>query len=236
MPLGMVGQKVGMTHVYDDKGVLNPVTVINLGPNPVLQIRTVDRDGYDALQVGFKDKSRKRASRAERGHVASDFSSKRRKEMTESGVEVLPKANVEPQQFIREFRLEKPAEQAVGTLLTVDVVFGEIKRVDVVGTSKGRGFQGVMRRHGYQGLRGSHGVKKGARQRGSTGSHAANRGSGRPKRGIRMAGQYGNAQITTRNLTIVKIDKENNLMLVRGAIPGPNGGIVLVRPTTKVKP
>ena len=236
MSLGLVGQKVGMTHVYDDKGVLNPVTVINLGPCPVLQVRTVDRDGYDALQLGFKDKSRKRAIRAERGHVAADFSSKRRKELTESGVEVLPKANVEPQQFIREFRLDKAAEQAVGTLLTVDVVFGEIKRVDVVGTSKGRGYQGVMRRHGYSGLRTSHGVKKGSRQRGSIGSHAANRGSGRPKRGIRMAGQYGNAQITARNLTIVKIDKENNLMLVRGAVPGPNGGIVLVRPTTKVKP
>ncbi|HEX3315034.1 MAG TPA: 50S ribosomal protein L3 [Gemmataceae bacterium] len=235
MPLGLLGQKVGMTHIYDDKGMLNPVTVINLGPCPVLQVRTEERDGYNAVQLGFKDKSRKRASRAERGHVASDFSSKRRKERGEAGVEILPKANVEPQQFIREFRLEKAAEQAVGTLLTVDAVFGEIKQVDVIGTSKGRGFQGVMRRHGYGGLRGSHGVKKGARQRGSTGSHAANRGSGRPKRGIRMAGQMGNAQVTTRNLTVVKIDKENNLMLVRGGIPGPNGGIVLVRPTTKKK-
>jgi large subunit ribosomal protein L3 len=235
MPLGLLGQKVGMTHVFDEKGMLNPVTVINLGPCPVLQVRTEERDGYSAVQLGFKDKSRKRASRAERGHVASDFSSKRRKERGEAGVEILPKANVEPQQFIREFRLEKAAEQAVGTLLTVDVVFGEIRNVDVIGTSKGRGYQGVMRRHGYQGLRGSHGVKKGNRQRGSTGSHAANRGSGRPKRGIRMAGQMGNAQITTRNLTVVRIDKENNLMLVRGGIPGPNGGIVMVRPTTKKK-
>ena len=235
MPLGLLGQKVGMTHVFDDKGVLNPVTVIELGPCPVLQVRTEARDGYSAVQLGFKDKTRKRAIRAERGHVASDFSSKRRKERSEAGIEILPKANVEPQQYIREFRLEAEAKETVGTLLTVDAVFGSITNVDVVGTSKGRGFQGVMRRHGYKGLRTSHGVKKGSRQRGSTGSHAANRGSGRPKRGIRMAGQYGNAQITTRNLTIVRIDKENNLLLVRGGIPGPNGGIVLVRPTTKKK-
>src|ERR1700733_2797210 len=169
MPLGLVGQKVGMIHVFDDKGMLNPVTVINLGPCPVLQVRTEKRDGYSAVQLGFKDKSRKRASRAERGHVASDFSSKRRKERGEAGIEILPKANVEPQQHIREFRLEAEATETVGTLLTVDGVFGSLTNVDIVGTSKGRGFQGVMRRHGYGGLRKSHGVKKGSRQRGSTG-------------------------------------------------------------------
>jgi large subunit ribosomal protein L3 len=235
MPLGLVGQKVGMTQVFDDKGMQNPVTVINLGPCPVLQVRTPERDGYHALQLGFKDKARKKASRAERGHVASDFSSKRRKEKQEAGEQIVPKANVEPQQFIREFRLDAASDKAVGTVLTVKDVFDGVVRVDVIGTSKGRGFQGVMRRHGYKGLRKSHGVKKGRRQRGSIGSHAANRGSGRPKKGIRMAGQHGNAQITTRNLTIVRIDAENHLLLVRGAVPGPNGGIVLVRPTNKKK-
>ena len=235
MPLGLIGQKVGMTQIYDEKGLLNPVTVINCGPCPVLQVRTMERDGYHALQLGFKDKNRKKASRAERGHVASDFSSKRRKEKQEAGVEILPKANVEPQQFIREFRLDAASDKAVGTVLTVTDVFTGIPRVDVVATSKGRGFQGVMRRHGYKGLRKSHGVKKGSRQRGSIGSHAANRGSGRPKRGIRMAGQYGNAQITARNLTVVRIDAENHLLLIRGAVPGPNGGLVFIRPTNKKK-
>lgn len=236
MPLGLIGQKVGMTQVFDDKGVLHPVTVINLGPCPILQIRTQDRDGYDAVQIGFKDKPRRKATRAERGHVASDLESKTRRAKQEAGVAIPEKANCEPQQFIREFRLEQPGELKVGTVLAVKDVFESIPRVDVIGTSKGRGYQGVMRRHGYSGLRTSHGVKKGSRQRGSIGSHAANRGSGRPKKGIRMAGQHGNAQITTRNLTVVKIDAENNLLLVRGAIPGPNGGIVLVRPTNKKKP
>lgn len=236
MPLGLLGIKVGMTQVYDDKGMLNPVTVINCGPCPVLQVRTPERDGYHALQLGFKDKPRTKASRAERGHVAADFVSRRRKGKQEAGEQILPKANVEPQKYIREVRLEGPSDKEVGSVLTVQEVFGETPRVDVVGTSKGRGFQGVMRRHGYKGLRKSHGVKKGSRQRGSTGSHAANRGSGRPKKGIRMAGQYGNAQITARNLTVVKIDAENHLLLVRGAVPGPNGGLVMIRPTNKKKP
>lgn len=235
MPLGLIGLKVGMTQVFDDKGVLQPVTVINCGPCPVLQVRTQDRDGYDALQLGFKDKPRKKASRAERGHVASDLESKTRKARQEAGEQILDKANVEPQRYIREFRLDKPSDIKVGTVLGVKEVFAEVPRVDVIGTSKGRGYQGVMRRHGYAGLRTSHGIKKGMRQRGSTGSHAANRGSGRPKKGIRMAGQLGNAQITTRNLTVVRIDGENNLLLVRGAIPGPNGGVVLIRPTNKKK-
>src|SRR5262245_2532052 len=118
MILGLLGLKVGMTQVYDDKGNLNPVTVIECGPCPVLQIRTPERDGYHALQLGFKDKLRRKAIRAERGHVAGEFSSKRRKAMVEAGREVLPKANVEPQRFIREFRLEGPTDIKVGTLLT----------------------------------------------------------------------------------------------------------------------
>jgi len=103
----------------------------------------------------------------------------------------------------------------------------------VIGTTKGRGFTGVVKRHNFGGLRGSHGVKKGNRQHGSIASNASNRGSGRPKKGIRMAGQYGHERVTVRNLTVVRIDPENNLMLVKGAIPGPNGGLVMVRPTNK---
>src|SRR5262249_44166958 len=116
MPLGLLGLKVGMTQVFDDKGMLHPVTVINLGPCPILQIRTQDRDGYDAVQLGFKDKSRKRASRAEAGHVAQKLESKTRKKKQEAGETILPKADCEPQKFIREFRIEKASELTVGTV------------------------------------------------------------------------------------------------------------------------
>ena len=233
MPLGMLGLKVGMTQVFDDKGKMTPVTVIEMGPNPVLQIRTPERDGYHALQVGFKNKVRTKAIRAERGHVAGDFSSKRRKAMTEAGVQVLPKANCEPQRYIREFRMEGATDQTVGAILKVDAVFKGVPRVDVIGTSKGRGFTGVMKRYNFHGLPAAHGAKKVHRSGGSIGSHASNRGSGRPKKGHKAAGQYGNAQRTVRNLDIVKIDADNNLLLVRGAVPGPNGGLVVVRPTNK---
>ena len=233
MPLGLLGLKVGMTQVFDDKGRMTPVTVLEMGPCPVLQVRTPERDGYHALQIGFKNKPRNKAIRAERGHVAADFVSKRRKAMQEAGVQILPKANSEPQRYIREFRLEAATETAVGAILKVDAVFKDVPRVDVIGTTKGRGFAGVMKRHNFQGLPAAHGAKKVHRSGGSIGSHASNRGSGRPKKGHKAAGQYGNAQRTVRNLDIVKIDADNNLLLVRGAVPGPNGGLVVVRPTNK---
>lgn len=233
MALGLIGLKVGMTQIYDEQGRLAPVTVLQLGPCPVLQVRTTERDGYSALQLGFLDKPRRKAIRAERGHVAADFSSKRRKGLQEAGVQIPEKANVEPQRHIREFRLDAPTETKVGAVLTAADVFKDTPRVDVIGTSKGRGFTGPMKRHGFKGLRLSHGVKKGSRQHGSLGAHASNRGSGRPKKGIRMAGRHGNSRITVRNLDVVRIDAENHVMLVRGAVPGPNGGLILVRPTNK---
>src|SRR5437667_5623641 len=223
MALGLLGYKIGMTQVYDDQGKIAPVTVLQLGPCPVLQVRSRDRDGYDAVQVGFQDKARRKATRPERGHVADELQSKRRKARQASGVTLLPKANCEPQRYIREFRLAAPAEMEVGKLLRVAEVFGETKHVDVIGTTKGRGFTGVVKRHNYGGLRATHGVKKGERQRGSIASNASNRGSGRPKKGIRMAGRYGAERVTVRNLDVVKIDADNNLMLVRGAVPGLNG-------------
>ncbi len=146
---------------------------------------------------------------------------------------MLPKANTEPQRYIREFRLDAPSDMAVGAILQVDKVFENVPRVDVIGTSKGRGFSGVMKRHNFQGLPAAHGAKKVHRSGGSIGSHASNRGSGRPKKGHKAAGQYGNARRTVRNLDVVKIDAANNLLLVRGAVPGPNGGLVIVRPTNK---
>lgn len=233
MPLGLLGLKVGMTQVYDDKGVLKPVTVLRLGPCRVLQVRNQERDGYDAVQLGFLDKHRSKATRPERGHVSADLESRRRKKMREAGVPLLPKPNCEPQRYIREFRLEAPATLEVGKVLTADEVFKEVKLVDVIGSTKGRGTAGVIKRHNFKGLRHSHGVKKGWRQRGSIASNASNRGSGRPKKGIRMAGRLGNERVTIRNLDVIRIDPENHVMLVQGAVPGPNGGLVLVRPTNK---
>lgn len=233
MPLGLIGMKVGMTQVFDDNGVLNPVTVLQLGPCPVLQVRTEERDGYHAVQLGFLDKPRRKATKAERGHVAADLESKRRKAMQAAGVELPPKANCEPQRVIREFRLDAAAAQKVGDKLTVDAIFKDVPFVDVIGKTKGRGFTGVIKRHNFGGLRHSHGVKKGSRQHGSIASNASNRGFGRPKKGIRMAGRYGNERVTVRNLKVVKIDVERGLMLVKGAVPGFNGSIVMVRATNK---
>jgi large subunit ribosomal protein L3 len=234
MALGLLGLKVGMTQVYDEQGKLAPVTVLQVGPCPVLQVREPERDGYHAVQVGFKDKERRKATRAERGHVSGELESKRRRSRAAAGVTLLPKADIEPQRYIREFRLAQPAADVkVGSVLTVAGVFDKIKAVDVIGTSKGRGTAGVMKRHGFAGLPASHGVKKHHRAPGSVGSHASNRGSGRPKKGKRMAGRHGAERVTVRNLRVVRIDGDNHLLLVEGAVPGPNGGLVMVRPTNK---
>jgi large subunit ribosomal protein L3 len=233
MPLGLIGTKVGMTQVYEANGEAAPVTVLQLGPCPVLQVRTQDRDGYDAVQVGFKDKARNKASRAERGHVSNSMESKRRK--ARAGVDIPKKADVEPQRYIREFRLDAAAAVAVGQKLTVAEIFKDIKAVDVIGTTKGRGTAGVIKRHGFGGMPGAHGAKKVHREPGSTSSLASNRGSGRPKKGKRLAGRYGAERVTIRNLRVVRIDAENNLLLVHGAVPGFNGAVVMVRPTNKKK-
>lgn len=233
MSIGIIGTKVGMTQVYDAQGNCAPVTVIQAGPCPILQVRTKEKDGYEAIQVGYKDKSRKRATRAERGHVSEEMESKRRKRLP-AGTTLPAKANCEPQEFIKEFRFDKAAERKVGDKLTVSEIFSEVKRVDVIGTTKGRGFTGTMKRWNFAGLPASHGVKKVHRSVGGT-NVASNRGFGRPKKGKKMPGQYGAEQVTIRNLDVINIDAENNIILVRGAVPGPNGGVVVVRPTNKVK-
>jgi large subunit ribosomal protein L3 len=233
MALGLLGLKVGMTQIYDETGNLAPVTVLQVGPCPVLQVRTQEIDGYDALQLGFLDKPRDKATLPERGHVANKIETFRRQTRVAAGVEIPPKADCEPQRFIREFRLDKPSDVKVGTALTAADVFKDIKHVDVIGTSKGRGTTGSMKRHNFGGLPASHGVKKHHRSPGSIGSHASNRGSGRPKKGHKAAGRHGNSRITVRNLSVVKIDADNHLILVRGAVPGPNGGLVMIRATNK---
>jgi large subunit ribosomal protein L3 len=286
MSLGLIGYKVGMTQVFTAEGVAEPVTVLQLGPCPVLQIKfpsapserggPITKDGYAALQLGFKDKKRKNATRPEQGHVAAGLRSKRKEARQKAGVVLPPKADCEPQRVVREFRLDRgggfvdvksikagPGEASfkverikvsgegatkkydayaedmtvkVGDRLTIDQVFKDVLAVDVVGTSKGRGTSGVMKRHGFAGLPAAHGAKKVHRQAGSTSSLASNRGSGRPKKGLRRAGRYGNAQVTIRNLTVVRVDAENNLLLIRGGIPGFPGAVVTVRPTNKVGP
>jgi len=233
MAMGLLGRKVGMTQIYDEKGRLAAVTVLSVGPCPVLLVRDQKRDGYDALQLGYVDKPRRKATRPERGHVAADFSSNRRRARQAAGVTLPDKANCEPQRFIREFRLDAPTETKVGAILTAAEVFKDVKAVDVIGTSKGRGYAGVMKRHNFQGLPAAHGAKKVHRSGGSIGSHASNRGSGRPKKGHKAAGHYGAVRRTIRNLDVVRIDSDNHLILVRGAVPGPNGGLIMIRPTNK---
>jgi large subunit ribosomal protein L3 len=229
MAIGLLGTKVGMTQVYDEKGESSPVTVLQVGPCRVLQVRTVDKDGYNALQLGFLDKARRKATRAERGHVSAELESKRRAK----GVPLAPKPNCEPQKYVREFRLDEPAKHEVGATITCAEIFAEVPFVDVIGKTKGRGFTGNIKRHGFGGLRHTHGVKKGWRQHGSIASNASNRGSGRPKKGIRMAGRLGNDRVTARNLKVIKVDSDRNLILVRGAVPGANGGLIMIRATNK---
>src|ERR1700687_492516 len=211
MAMGLLGLKGGMTQLYNEAGKLEPVTVLQVGPCPVLQVREQGRDGYDAVQLGFLDKPRRKATRPERGHVPADLKSNRRRARSAAGVAMPPKADCEPQRYIREFRLAKPADAKVGQILKAAEVFEGVKAVDVIGTSKGRGTAGVMKRHGFKGLKASHGVKRHHRAPGSVGSHASNRGSGRPKLGIRMAGRYGATRITSRNLRVLRLDPANKL-------------------------
>lgn len=282
MSLGLIGVKLGMSQVFVGDGTVEPVTILQLGPCPVLQIKyptvktdrgEVRKDGYSAVQIGFKDKPRKSATRPEQGHVAANLKSKRKEARQKAGVAIPPKADCEPQRHVREFRLDqsggfitkaecnsteakltvervkttgdfKQPFQAyaddmvlkVGQVLSVSDVFKDVLAVDVIGTSKGRGTTGVMKKWNFAGLPAAHGSKKNHRQPGSTSSLASNRGSGRPKKGRKLAGRYGAERVTIRNLAVVKLDTENNLLLVRGGIPGFNGSVVMVRPTNKVGP
>ncbi len=211
MRVGLLGRKVGMTQIYLADGSVVPVTVLECGPCTVLQLRTPEVDGYSAVQLGFADKRRKSATQAERGHAK--------------------KVGAEPQKFVRELRQDQPVDAVTpGQTLTVEV-FNEIPRVDVIGTSKGRGFTGVMKRHGFRGLRATHGVKRMHRHPGSSGPSAD---PSRTRKGIRKPGHHGVDRVTVRNLQVVRIDATNNLLLIKGAVPGPNGGFVVVRQTNKV--
>jgi large subunit ribosomal protein L3 len=237
MTKGILGRKVGMTQVFDpETGVATPVTVVEAGPCKVLQLRTDERDGYTAVQLGFEDKKRpskdrrsrqSQAARSERGHVA-DIKSKRSSTLAAKGVDSPAKADCEPKKFIRELRGETEGVE-VGQDIGVNVL-EEVARVDVIGVSKGRGFAGVMKRHNFSGQRATHGVKKCHRHAGGTGMSAW---PSRTFKGKRMAGHYGAARVTVRNLRLHKIDAENNLLLIKGAVPGPNGGYLVIQETNK---
>jgi large subunit ribosomal protein L3 len=207
----ILGKKVGMTQVYDENDRVVPVTVIKAGPCVVLDVRTKDRDGYESVQLGFDDKKVKNSSMAMIGHCARCGSG--------------------PKSFIREFRMDGAAESKPGEQVNVEI-FEEkgIKWVDVTGVSKGRGFQGVMKRHGFGGQPDSHGTERKHRSPGSISSHGTDRGHGGDiKKGKRMAGHMGHDRVTVKNQKLVGIVKDQNLLLVQGAVPGPNDGYVMVR-------
>ena len=237
MTKGILGRKVGMTQIYDESGLAISVTVIQAGPCHVLQIRTTERDGYEAVQLGFEDEKRpqgerqnkSQARRSERGHVSSKLASKRSEARSAAGIEAPEKAECEPKKFIRELRGSAEGYE-VGQEVTV-ADLAEVTSVDVSGISKGRGFSGVMKRHNFSGQRATHGVTKVHRHAGGTGMSAS---PGRIFKGRRMPGQFGNCKVTSRNLDLVRVDEENHLLLVRGAVPGPNGGYVVVSNTNHV--
>ncbi|MCX5682677.1 MAG: 50S ribosomal protein L3 [Planctomycetota bacterium] len=209
----ILGKKIGMTSVYDDKGRQVPVTVIEAGPCQVLQVKTVENDGYTALQLGFAEKPERLTTQPLLGHFK--------------------KAAATPKRFIQEYRLDDVSSYQPGQAVTV-AVFEGVAMVDVIGVSKGRGFAGLMKRHRFCGQPASHGTERKHRSSGGIGE-----GAGIPGRGIRlgkrMAGHMGNVRRTSECMKLIKIDAEANLLVVRGSIPGPNGGFVMVRNALKGK-
>lgn len=214
---GLIGRKVGMTQIFSEDGDVIPVTAIEAGPCLVVQKKTLERDGYTAVQLGFGEKKLKRTTKPLQGHFTRGNVSP-----TEEGT--LPR-------WLREFRVDdstldtlEEGQEVTGELFT------EIQRVDVTGTSKGRGFSGVMKRHGFAGKPRTHGTHESFRGGGAVGAGAD---PGRIFKNTRMAGQYGNTQVTIRNLEVVRFVEDQNLLLIKGAVPGPNGGMVCVRASKK---
>ena len=203
---GLLGKKIGMTSIYDESGKMIPVTVIEAGPCVVTQVRTVEKDGYSAIQLGYGEKKVKNTSKAEQGHFA--------------------KANTTPKKLVREFsRFEEGHRKQLGETLTVDV-FMEGEFVDISGISKGKGFQGVVKRHHFNGVgQATHGQHNRLRKPGSIGACAY---PSRVFKGLRMGGQMGNHKVKVVNLQIVKIDASKNLLVVKGAVPGHKNGYLMI--------
>ncbi|GEL16285.1 50S ribosomal protein L3 [Pseudonocardia asaccharolytica] len=206
---GILGTKLGMTQVFDENNRVVPVTVVQAGPNVVTQIRSPETDGYSAVQLAFGAVDPRRVNKPETGHFA--------------------KAGVTPRRYTVELRTSDAGEYTVGQEITAEV-FAPGATVDVVGTSKGKGTAGVMKRHGFGGLGGSHGTQRKHRSPGSIGGCAT---PGRVFKGLRMAGRMGVARVTTQNLTVHRVDAERGLLLIKGAVPGPRGGLVVVKTAAK---
>ncbi len=208
MKKAILGKKIGMTQVFTDDGHLVPVTVIQAGPCVVTQVKTVDNEGYDAIQVGFIDKPERKTNKPLKGHFA--------------------KAGVKPKRHLTEFRLTDTTGFTVGQEVKADT-FNAGDLIDVTATSKGKGFQGPIKRHGFHRGPMTHGSKY---HRG-VGSLGASAGISRVMKGRKMAGRMGGSQVTTQNLTVVRVDTDKNLILVKGAVPGPRGAVVCIRDAVK---
>jgi large subunit ribosomal protein L3 len=206
---GILGTKLGMTQIFDENARVVPVTVIQAGPCTVTQLKSPERDGYSAVQLAYGDVKPRRVTKPVAGHFA--------------------KAGVEPRRHLVELRTADAGEYALGQELKADV-FAEGERVDVVGVSKGKGTAGVMKRHGFKGLSASHGTERKHRSPGSVGACAT---PGRIFKGLRMAGHMGHERVTMLNLQVVKVDPERNLLLVRGAVPGPKRGLLMLRSSVR---
>ena len=205
---GILAKKIGMTQIFED-GKFIPVTVVEAGPNYVLQKKTVENDGYTALQLGFDEKKEKNTTKPVMG--------------------IFNKAGVNPQRFVKELRVDSVEGFELGQEIKADVL-ADVAYVDITGTSKGKGTSGVMKRHGFGGNRASHGVSRNHRLGGSIGMSSW---PGKVLKGKRMAGQYGNVTVTVQNLKVVKVDAENNLVLIKGAVPGAKNGYIVIKPAVK---
>ena len=205
---GILAKKIGMTQIFED-GKLIPVTVVEAGPNFVLQKKTTEHDGYTAIQLGFDEKKEKNTTKPILG--------------------IFKKAGVKPQRFVKELRVETVEGYELGQEIKVDVL-ADVEFVDVVGTSKGKGTAGVMKRHGFSGNRASHGVSRNHRLGGSIGMSSF---PGKVLKGMKMSGRHGNATVTVQNLKVVKVDAENNLILLKGAVPGAKNGYLVIKSAVK---
>ena len=205
---GILGAKLGMTQVWDNNRVV-PVTVVQASPNVVTQVRTPDKDGYSAVQLAYGQIDPRKVNKPEAGHFA--------------------KSNSAPRRHLVELRTLDASEYTLGQEVTVEA-FAPGTAIDVTGRTKGKGYAGVMKRHGFGGLRASHGVERKHRSPGSIGACAT---PGRVFKGLRMAGRMGGVRFTVQNLTIQAVDPENNLLLVKGSVPGPKGSLILVRSAAK---
>ena len=209
MKKGIVGKKLGMTQLFDEKGNVIPVTVIEAGPCMVCQKKTVENDGYDAVQIGYGDMKAHKVNKPMKGHFA--------------------KNDVAPKKVLREFRLEDISGLNVGDIIKADI-FAEGDSVDVRGTSKGKGYAGTIKRWNFHRLKESHGTGPVSRHGGSLGACSS---PSRVFKGKKMAGHLGNERVTVQNLSVVKVDAENNIIAVKGAVPGPKGGIVVLFDSVK---